>query len=367
MWQITQDLIADVLLTTGDRFEYLVTAEQLDTIRKKMHDGLGSVELTPDTIRQDDPEILNIRAIARVRPFTRPNYRDLLVQLWANPETGRLYLVDPDDDSTAWCIDPTDVGAPFEGQPVEPRDFGREAYGLVEGDLTLSEVGVPVGRPPAGEVRWELVATWTGERRGVTLIAETLNASALTYLASELNRYRDETPARPSVAERPSDPRRRAVPTIATDNPDLDITATGGAAHLSDATGHRITYTGLARIAGTRTYSPGQLLAHWTGLAEVFAEDAAATKAGDQRAHYADLARWTAYQAGQQVLAAAGTDLSGAAEDLRQRHRIAQEHIAGGAAHGSRHTGRYLEVLDITFARMLLALADTARHRWVES
>lgn len=185
MWQITQELVADVMFTSGDRFEYLVIAEELDDAKSKMRNGLGSLEWQPDFgSRTDAREILNVRSIARIKPTTRANYLNVLVQLWCNPESGRLYLVDPDDDGHAWCLDGEKLG-PHPEFPDEPYGFGADAWNLVETNLTPPQVGIPVSRPPADEVTWQLIAEYRGENRGVTLVVpvEELNGPALTYLA----------------------------------------------------------------------------------------------------------------------------------------------------------------------------------------
>lgn len=185
MFQIRPYLVGDVTFTSGDRYEYLITDEQLEQARRKMHDGAGSIEWQPDFgSRNDEPEILNVRAIARVKPVRRKDYSDVLVQLWANPVTGRLYLVDPDDGEHAWCVEPVTPPTPHLDQP-EPRDFGMEAYCLVEEDVKLADLGTPVGKPPADEVVWDLVAEYRGGHRGVTLVAagEHLNDQARAYLS----------------------------------------------------------------------------------------------------------------------------------------------------------------------------------------
>lgn len=183
MWQITEDLIAEITFTTGARLEYLIDTDTLENIRRKMRDGVGSLELTPNFGAENAPaELLNVRAIARVRQITRKNYQDVLVQLWANPVTGRLYLVDPDDSRTGWVIEPTCA--------ERPRDFAHEAYSLIEGSLITAGLGIAVSQPPASDVCWDLIAEYRGEDVGVTLVAkpDDLNPAARTYLASTLDK-----------------------------------------------------------------------------------------------------------------------------------------------------------------------------------
>jgi hypothetical protein len=185
LFQITKDLFAAVTLTSGDQFEYRVTDDEIADARRKMPGGLGLLEWQPNFGSKTDPrELLNIAHIARIRAFPMNNYDNVLIQLWRNPETGRLYLADPDDGTTAWCIQRD------ARNDNEPFDFARDAWNLLETNVSLKDLGIPVGRPPADEVVWQLAAEYHGEHRGVTLHigAEGLNEDTIIYLAPALLR-----------------------------------------------------------------------------------------------------------------------------------------------------------------------------------
>lgn len=189
MFQITTRLIADISFGNGDAYSYLVTDEQLNDARQKMRHGLGSLEWAPlHSATPGLPDIINVRAIDRIRPWHEKVDRDALVQLWYRPQTSTLYLGDPDDAQRLFKV----VG-PSGVPPVDPcREFGREAYELVSGDYSLTdaegELFIAVGRPPAQEVPDMTLVAEYKHAGGVRLLVDpaTLDTAALDYLGRQV-------------------------------------------------------------------------------------------------------------------------------------------------------------------------------------
>lgn len=150
MFQITKRLVADVSFGNGDAHAYVITDEQLEDARQKMRHGLGSLEWAPRYgATPGQADLINVRAIDRIRPWTEDVLSNALVQLWRRPQTRALYLGDPDDTRHLFKLVDPDLTA-------DPRDFRREAYELIGGDYTLRDVEgnlfIAVGRPPAEDV-----------------------------------------------------------------------------------------------------------------------------------------------------------------------------------------------------------------------
>jgi hypothetical protein len=176
MFQITKRLIADISFSNGDAHAYVITDEQLDDARQKMRHGLGSLEWTPrHGATPGQADIINVRAVDRIRPWTEDVLSNALVQLWHRPQTHTLYLGDPDDARHLFKL----VNPTRDSMAIDPREFGREAYELIGGDYTLRDVEgtlfIAVGRPTAEDAP------------DMTLIAEHRNIGGARLLVDPSN------------------------------------------------------------------------------------------------------------------------------------------------------------------------------------
>lgn len=197
MFQIVDQIIADVTFASGDRFEYRITQPQLDDAEAKLANGAGILRWQPDFGGRNDPlETLAVKHIARLRHFVRADTTDALVQLWYRRDSGKLYLGDPDDGQRLYRLDdlpdPDLTAAPL-GDPWSGglrRDFGVEAHGLLCGDVSVADLGAAtVGRPDPANADMILAAAYNDA--GARLIADPaeldkLSAGGRAYLGTLL-------------------------------------------------------------------------------------------------------------------------------------------------------------------------------------
>lgn len=200
MFQIREQIIADVMFSTGERYEYRVTPEQLATAEAMMVDGCGILRWQPDFGSRTDPlEVIAVAHIARLRHYITNDTTDALVQLWHRRDTGQLYVGDPDDGRHLHRLEglTDENGRPwFDG-----RTFAVESGLLILGEMGIDDLGATtVGRPDPGDADMVLVAV--GRRGGTRLEVSPddlgqLDAGALYYLGELIPEPLRPTPVIP--------------------------------------------------------------------------------------------------------------------------------------------------------------------------
>lgn len=185
-------LSSGITLELGDTVEYHVAPEQLTDAAHKLRHGLGVLEWRRAGRTDGPADLINVQHVARVRPFTVDNTTNAQVQLWCDQDNGRLYLVDVDDEEHMTRVDltPAPEGDPWAGDPG--RNFRRESFDLVAGEIGKEDLGTTVGRPvqQRGE-RPHLVQIATyrhfGSAGQVELLVECadLSSDAAAYLGKD--------------------------------------------------------------------------------------------------------------------------------------------------------------------------------------
>lgn len=172
MFQIGEQQIADIILVSGDRYEYRVTESQIIDAEGKMAEDAGILRWVPNFGGPNArPEVINVRHVARLSTRVEQVTDDFLVQLWYRRDNGRLYLGDPDDARHLFYLDGLTEGVPEGVDPWQhtPRSFAEDVHGLLSGDVGLSDLTTAVGRPdPAGA---DMLLAAEGTKRGSKLVA----------------------------------------------------------------------------------------------------------------------------------------------------------------------------------------------------